>query len=167
MVHYNVPSHPLSRTQRVVLLVVLLAAYVRTLAVLFRPVQLRLWNSFSEADLVIMTCLISPFILARFFTPLHRVTRIAWGLGCVMALDLVFFAMMAFGPLGSGHPSLEALGSYYMGLAKLVLIPITLILLVVACLKGERITVIALGFLCLVGATLYATYPPEMSTAVG
>lgn len=159
MVFYNNPSHPLSRTQRVVLLVIFVAVYVRTLVMFLRPVQVRLLNAFSGMDLAIMAGLILPFILAPLGWRFQRVTRAAWVVGAVMALDLVFFAMMEFGPFGSGHPSLEALGSVYLGLAKLALIPIMLVLLIVACLQGERITVIALGFLCLMGATLYATYP--------
>ena len=159
MIYYDVPSHPLSRTQRVVLLAILIAAYVLTVTTFFRPVQLRLLNRFSEIDLAIMAGLILPFILAPLVAKFQRITRMAWVLSAVMALDLVFFAMMEFGPLGSGHPSLEALGSVYLGLAKLALIPATLILLVVACLKGERINVIGVGFICLTGVTLYAIYP--------
>ena len=47
----------------------------------------------------------------------------------------------------------------YHVLAKLLLISTTLILLVVSCMKGERINVIAVGFFCLADVTLYATYP--------
>ena len=159
MTYYNVPSHPLSRTQRVVLLVILVATYVWTVAVFFRPVQLRVLNSFDKMDLAIMAGLILPFMVARLYSPLLAVTRVAWGISAIMALDLVFFAMMEFGPLGSGHPSLEALGSVYLGVAKLVLIPATLILLAVANIQGERIGIIALGFICLTGVTLYALYP--------
>jgi hypothetical protein len=158
--YYNVPSHPLSRTQRVVLLVILVATYVWTVTVFFRPVQLRVLNSFAKIDLAIMAGLILPFMLAPLYSPLLAVTRVAWGISAIMALDLVFFAMMEFGPLGSGHPSLEALGSVYLGVAKLVLIPATLILLAIANIRGERIGIIALGFICLTGVTLYATYPP-------
>lgn len=159
MIYYNVPIHPLSRTQRVALLVIFVVVYARTMFMFFRPAQLRLLNSFSEVDLAIVAGLMLPFILAPFFRRFHHVTRLAWVLCAVMALDLVFFASMTFGPLGSGHPSLEALGSYYLGLAKLVLIPVTLVLLAVAGMKGEHMGVIGLGFVCLAGATLYATYP--------
>ena len=159
VVYYNIPSHPLSRTQRVTLLVIFLVVYVRTVVMFLRPVQVRILNSFSGVDLAIMAGLILPFIAAPLVRSFQRITRMAWVVAAVMALDVVFFAMMEFAPSGSGHPSLEALGTVYLGLAKLALIPITLLLLIISCLKGERINVIGLGFLCLIGATLYATYP--------
>ena len=105
-----------------------------------------------------MASLILPFILSPLVARFHFATRMAWGICALMALDIVFFALMEFGPLGSGHPSLEALGSYYLGLAKLVLIPIALILLAVANLKGEHIGIIGIGFVCLAGEALYGTY---------
>jgi hypothetical protein len=43
-------------------------------------------------------------------------------------------------------------------MAKCVLIPIVFVLLSLACMKGERIVVVVLGFLCLAGETLYAYY---------
>jgi hypothetical protein len=142
------------------LLAVLIAGYVVAVLVFFRPVQLRVWNDFGLADLLIMGVLILPFIC----TPLvarasHRATRWAWGVCTVMALDVVCFAVAELGPLGSGHPSLESLVSYFLALAKPVLVPLGLILLSVGWIKGERIAIVATGFLCLVGETLYGTYP--------
>jgi hypothetical protein len=40
-----------------------------------------------------------------------------------------------------------------------------LILLGIACLKGEQLAIVFAGFLCLAGETLYATYPLEWWTA--
>jgi hypothetical protein len=75
-----------------------------------------------------------------------------------MALDLVCFTVAVFGPLGSGHPSLESLVSYFLAMAKPVLVPLVLALLSIACVKGEHMAVVATGFLCAAGETLYATY---------
>ena len=49
--------------------------------------------------------------------------------------------------------------SYYLALAKPILIPVVLTLLATACLKGERMVVVTVGFLCAAGETLYGTYP--------
>ena len=49
--------------------------------------------------------------------------------------------------------------SYFVALAKPVLIPVVLVLLGIACVKGERIVVVEAGFLCAAGETLYGTYP--------
>lgn len=86
-------------------------------------------------------------------------TRFAWAVSAVMALDLVFFAIAEFRPLGSGHPSLESLASYVLAMARPVLVPVALALLGVACVKGERVAIVATGFLCLAGETLFAAYP--------
>jgi hypothetical protein len=58
-----------------------------------------------------------------------------------------------------GHPSLESLISYFVALAKPVLVPLALVLLGIACFKGERLAVVVAGFVCLAGETLYGTYP--------
>ena len=148
------------RGVRVVQLALCVAAYILALYLFFQPVKLRIWNAFSAVDLVLMACLILPFMVAPLLArPLHRITRYAWVVSAVMALDLAFFAIGELGPFGSGHPSLESLASYFLAMAKLVLIPTALILLSVACIKGERMALVAAGFLCLVGETLYATYP--------
>jgi quinol-cytochrome oxidoreductase complex cytochrome b subunit len=113
-------------------------------------------------DLLAMAIMILPFMIVPWLDrsrPLKRVTRWAWILSAVMALDLVFFTSGTLGPFGSGHPSLEALGSSFLGIAKPVLVPVTLVLLGIACIKGERMLVVSLGFLCLAAETLYAVYP--------
>ena len=137
--------------------------YAIAVAALFRPAHLRVWNNLGTVDVVVMTCLVLPFMtLPRLdrFRPLVRVTRYAWWISAFMALDVLFFASGVLGPLGgSGHPSLEALGSYFLGMAKLVLVPATLVLLTIAGLKGERRILIALGFMCLAAETLYTVHP--------
>ena len=148
------------RPRRMLLLALLGAGYVLALYLFFRPVQLRIWNHFGAVDLLVMASLILPFMVVPLLVrPRHRVTRYAWGVAAVMALDLVFFAVGEFGPLGSGHPSLESLGSYFLAMAKPVLVPVALALLGVACVKGEQLAIIVTGFLCVAGETLYATYP--------
>ena len=146
---------------RVTALALLIVAYLGIVAGLFRVVHRRVWNDFGAADVLVMIAMILPFMIVPWLDrarPLTRVTRVAWALCAVMALDVLFLTAGTFGPLGSGHPSLEALGSYFLGLAKPVLVPVSLVLLSVACLRRERMTLVALGFLCLVGETLYATY---------
>jgi len=136
------------------------AGYLLGLYLCFRPVQMRIWNDFSAVDVFTMAGLILPFIvLPLLVRPRLHVTRYAWGISAVMALDLVFLGLAEFGPLGSGHPSLESMASYFLALAKVVLVPVVLVLLGVAWAKGERMVVVALGFLCLLGETLYGTYP--------
>ena len=145
---------------RNILLTSLVALYLAAIAIFLRPVHLRVWNALGPLDVLIMACLILPFmILPRFVKPQVRIAEYAWIVSAVMALDLVFFAWGEFEPHGGGHPSLESLGSYFLAIAKPVLVPVTLILLSVACVKGERMVLVATGFLCLVGETLYATYP--------
>ena len=99
-----------------VLLAFLSAGYFLALYVFFRPVQVRIWNYFSAVDVFMMACLILPFMVVPLLvSPRHRVTRYAWGVSAVMALDLVFFAVAEFGPLGTGHPSLESLALVLSG----------------------------------------------------
>ena len=155
----NESSSPVSRGITVAAAVLL---YVVAVVGLFRPIQFRIWNHLGTPDVVVMTCLVLPFvILPRLerFRPRERVTRYAWWISAFMALDVLFFATIVFGPLGSGHPSIEALGSYLLGLAKMVLVPTTLVLLVIAGLKGERPILIVLGFICLAAQTLYTVRP--------
>ncbi len=141
-------------------LVALIAGYLLAMYLYFRPVQLRIWNDLGAVDVLTMAGLILPFMVMRAFArPRLRLTRYAWGASAVMALDLVCFALAVVGPLGSGHPSLESLVSYYLALAKPVLIPVVLALLAIACVKGEPMVVVAAGFLCAAGETLYGTYP--------
>jgi hypothetical protein len=151
-----------SRPIRITLLAALIAGYIVAVRLGFRPVQLRVWNDFGTVDLVIMGALILPFIVVpRFVRPGCRVTRWAWGVSALMAMDVVFFGLGELGPLGSGHPSLESLLSYFLALAKPVLVPVGLILLSVACIKREQVVLVVTGFLCLVGETLYGTYPTD------
>jgi hypothetical protein len=155
-----VTSVAASPPSRVVQLACLIAGYLLAIYVFFRPVQLRLWNDLGAVDVLTMAGLILPFMVVPWLVrPRHRVTRYAWGASAVMALDLVCFAMAVFGPLGGGHPSLESLVSYFLALAKPVLVPVVLVLLSIACVKGERMVVVATGFLCAAGETLYSTYP--------
>jgi hypothetical protein len=146
---------------RVAQLATLIACYLLAMYLCFRPVQLRIWNDFGAFDVLAMAGLILPFIvMPRFVRPRLRVTRYAWGASAVIALDVVCFAVGVFGPHGGGHPSLESLVSYFVALAKPVLVPVVLVLLGIACVKGERMVVVAAGFLCAAGETLYGTYPP-------
>ena len=145
---------------RIALLVVLSAGYLLALYAFYQPVHLRIWNSFSAVDVLVMACLILPFVVVPLLVrPRHRVTRFAWGVCAVMALDVVFFALAVFAPLGSGHPSLESLASFFMAMAKPFLVPVALVLLGIACVKGERMALVALGFLCVAGESLYGAYP--------
>jgi hypothetical protein len=138
----------------------LIAGYLLAMYLRFRPVQLRIWNDLGAVDVLTMAGLILPFMVMPWFArPRLRVTRHAWGASAVMALDAVCFAVAVFGPLGSGHPSLGSLVSYYLALAKPVLVPVVLALLAVACVKGEQTVVVTAGFLCATGETLYGTYP--------
>lgn len=138
----------------------LIAAYLLAVYLCFRPVQLRIWNDLGAADVVTMAGLILPFMVMPWVArPRLRVTRYAWGASVVMALDVVCFASAVFGPLGSGHPSLESLVSYFLAQTRPILVPVVLALLCIAGVKGERMVVVAAGFLCAAGETLYATYP--------
>jgi hypothetical protein len=138
----------------------LIAAYLLAVYLCFRPVQLRIWNDLGAVDVFTIAGLILPFMVMPWVArPRLRVTRYAWGASVVMALDFVCFALAVFGPLGSGHPSLESLVSYFLALAKPILVPVVLALLCIACVKGERMVVVAAGFLCAAGETLYGTYP--------
>jgi hypothetical protein len=147
-------------SSRVVQLACLIAGYLLAIYLFFRPVHLRVWNDLGAIDVFTMAGLILPFMAVPWLVRPHlRVTRYAWGASAVMALDLACFAMGVFGPRGGGHPSLESLISYFLAMAKPVLVPVVLVLLSIACIKGERMIVVATGFLCAAGETLYATYP--------
>jgi len=67
--------------------------------------------------------------------------------------------VLAFGvgllaPSG-GHPSLEALVSYFLGMAKIAIVPLALGALVVAAWRGERALTLVLGAICLATETVY------------
>lgn len=155
------PTHEMeSRPLRIGLLVLLAGMYLLAVGLFFRPVQLRVWNDFGILDLAIMGALILPFILVSWIgRPRHGVTRWARGIAALLALDVVFFAAGELGPLGTGHPSLESVASYFLAVAKPVLIPVALTLLGIACVRGERIAIVVTGFVCLAGETLYGSYP--------
>ena len=141
-------------------LAALFAGYVVAVAVFFRPVHLRVWNSLGAVDVLVMAALTLPFLLiARPARAPAPATRYAWIACAVMALDVVCFAVGEFGPHGGGHPSLVSLVSYFLALGKMVLVPLALALLAVAGARGERLTVIAAGLACVAAETLYATYP--------
>jgi hypothetical protein len=115
---------------RPVLLAALIGGYLLAMYLCFRPVQLRIWNDLGAVDVLTMAGLILPFLVMPWLArPRLRVTRYAWGASAVMAL------------------------------AKPVLIPVVVGLLAVACVKGEQMVIVAAGFLCAVGETLYGTYP--------
>jgi hypothetical protein len=142
---------------RVAQLALLIGGYVTALYALFVPVQIRVWNG--VVDLLVSGAMILPFIVLPLLVRLReRATRLAWILMAVMAVDLVFLAVIAFAPTG-GHPSLEAIASLFLGMAKLVLVPVSLVLLSAGFLKGERLIVVATGFVCLLGEALYGIYP--------
>ena len=146
---------------RILQLALLIGGYVTALYALFLPVQIRLWGDFGAVDLLVSGALILPFIVLPLRVRLReRATRLAWILMAVMAVDLVFLAVIAFAPTG-GHPSLEAIASLFLGMAKLVLVPVSLVLLSVGFLKGERLIVVATGFVCLLGEALYGIYPMD------
>ena len=150
--------HVRPTSQRIVVLSLLTLGYVLSLYLFFRPVQAAIRNGISGLNLFTMTYLVAPFMVVRLAVTLQdRFTRYAWTLCAIMALDVVFFAGAEFGMLG-GHPALGSVLSMFLGMAKCVLIPAALVLLGLACLKAERIFVVALGFLCVTGETLYAYY---------
>lgn len=77
-----------------------------------------------------------------------------------MALDVLAFAVGILAPTG-GHPSLEAVASLFIGVGKVALVPAALLSLVVAAFRGERVTTILLGTMCLIGETLYTLGNPD------
>ena len=147
-----------STYQRIVVVGLLTLGYLLSLYLFFRPVQAAIQYQISGLNLFTMTYLVVPFLVVRMGVSLHhRFTRYAWVLCAIMALDVLFLAGAEFGILG-GHPPLGSVLSMFLGMAKCVLIPAALVLLGLACVKGERMFVVASGFLCLTGETLYATY---------
>lgn len=138
-----------------------LASFLLAIHYFFWRVQLRIWNYMSWIDLVVMTALIAPFLLSRGPLPLRsRWTHVAWWICALMALDVLSFAVGTLAPSG-GHPSLEALVSLWLGVAKIALVPAALLALVVATLRGERVATIALGTICVIGETLYTVGNPD------
>lgn len=143
------------------MLALLISGYIAALYLFFTPVQLRVWNRFGALDVAVMACLVLPFVLMPALLRMQRwVTRCAWAVAAVMALDVLFFAVAEFAPTG-GHPSLESAASFFLALAKPVLVPALVALLSASYLQGERLMVVVTGFVCLVGETLYGTYPTD------
>jgi hypothetical protein len=144
-------------------LALLIGAFAAAVFVWLLPVQGWLWGS-ANGKVLVSAVPILPFILLPLvIRPLQRPTRIAWVLAAVMALDLVFFAISVFAPTG-GHPSLEAMGALFLGMAKPFLVLASIVLLSVAFLRGERFVVVALGFVCLLAEALFALYPLDFLT---
>jgi hypothetical protein len=148
-------------------LALLAATFVVALVLLLGPVQRRLWTVASGVpDVIVSGLMILPFVLLPLFVrPLHRLTRWAWILAAVMSLDILFFILTTFAPTG-GHPSFEALASFYLGLMKPFLVLIAVSLLGVGFIRGERALTVVLGFICLLGEALYGFYPPEIFGAL-
>jgi hypothetical protein len=148
---------------RALQLALFIGAFAAAVFVWLVPVQAWLWRS-ADGKVLVSAVPILPFILLPLvIRPLQRSTRIAWMLAAVMALDLVFLMIADFAPTG-GHPSLEAMGSLFLGLAKPFLVLASIVLLSVAFLGGERLVVVALGFICLLAEALFALYPIDFLT---
>ena len=141
-------------------LALLVGAFAAAVFVWFVPVQRWLWTT-ADGKALLSAIPILPFVaMPLVVRPLQRLTRVAWMLAAVMALDLVFFVIMEFAPTG-GHPSLEALLSLFLGVAKPLLVLTAIVLLSIAFLRGERFVVVALGFVCLLAELLFAIYPTD------
>jgi hypothetical protein len=139
----------------------ILITYLAGVNVFLTPVQLRVWNYLNGIDVLVMVALVAPFIATRWVSPSNlRATRVAWYLAAVMALDVVFFAIMTFAPIG-GHPSLESVVLGFTGLLKVLLVPAALLALVIAFTNGERISTITLGLICMVCETVYIVPVPN------
>jgi hypothetical protein len=140
---------------RALLAIVCVAMCVATVKLLFRYVQIRIWNHLNWIDLVAMTALVAPFLASKWMLPPRtRAAQLAWWICALTALDVLAFAVGILAPSG-GHPSLEAVVSVFIGAAKVALVPAALLSLVVAALRGERAATVVLGTLCLIGETLY------------
>ena len=145
----------------------LAVAILAVAGVLFAPV-VRHFADFSFGAGVFAGFVLSvPFLALRYYVELeHRTTRVAWALVAFMAIDFLFLGVALVAPTG-GHPSFEALGTLYMMLAKLILLPAALLLLIVAMFRGELPRIVALGFLALFGESFYTVIPPEIMQGIG
>ena len=142
-------------------LALLVGGFVAALVLLFLPVQRRLVEG-GGAGIFVSAIFILPFLMVPLvIRPLQRPTRIAWILAAVMALDLVFWAVLEFAPTG-GHPSYEGMASLLLGMIKPILVTAAAVLLSMAFRRGERFVVVALGFVCLLGEALYGLYPIDV-----
>jgi hypothetical protein len=154
----NTPS---SMSSRIVLAVFALVVFVLVVWFRFQPFQLRFWQHLSWVDVVVMVALVAPFLASRWLLGSRtRATRLAWWVCALMALDVLAFAVTILAPT-HGHPSLEVMVSFYLGVGKVALVPVALLFLVAAALRGERATIIVLGTVCLIGETLYTLGNPD------
>ena len=145
-------------TRRLLQLALLVAGFIAALLLLFMPVQYHLRQGGWGGEFV-SAIFVVPFVLLPLAVrPLQHVTRVAWVLAAVMALDLVFFAIMTFAPTG-GHPSFEGLASLALGMLKPILVTVAAVLLSIGLWRGERFLTVALGFVCLAAEALYGFYP--------
>jgi hypothetical protein len=151
---------------RSVQLALLIGVFVAALLLLFLPVQRQLNNGVSGSKgFLVSAIFILPFLTARFvIRPFQRATRVAWILAAVMALDLVFWVFILYAPSG-GHPSLEAMGSLFLGFLKPILVLVAAVLLSMGFLRGERFVVVVLGFICVLAEAIYGLYPIDMLLA--
>lgn len=147
--------------RRGTLAVFAVASFLLATTLAFRFIQLRIWNHLNWIDLLVMTALMAPFLASRWpLPPRSRWTHVAWWLCALMALDVLAFAVGLLAPTG-GHPSLEAVASLFLGAGKVALVPAAVLCLVVAALRGERVTTVLLGTMCLIGQTLYTLVHPD------
>jgi hypothetical protein len=142
--------------------IAIVAVFLLTVNRFLHPVQLRIWNYFGALDVLLMLALTLPFIATRWLGPKHlSATRLFWWICVAMTIDVLAFTLGEFAPMGSGHPSLESLVSYFMGMAKIVLVPAGLVTLAIASVKGERWPTVLLGLMCLIGETRFTATDPE------
>ncbi len=148
-------------------LVQLAVATVAVVGVLFAPVVRHVANLSFGTAVLLGALFTAPFLALRYSVELERrTTRWVWALVAVMAVDFLFLAIALIAPTG-GHPSFEALGSLYLMLAKLILMPASLALLIMTMFRGEQPRIVALGFLALFGESLYIVIPPEILQSAG
>lgn len=141
--------------RRWLLAALLVLVFVAAVDLPFRYVQLRIWNHLSWVDLCAMTVLAAPFLGARWALPHRtRAAGIAWWICTLLALDVLAFGVGILAPTG-GHPSLEALVSYFLGIGKVVLVPAALASLAAGAWRGEHALTLLLGTCCLAVETVY------------
>lgn len=145
-------------TRRLLQLALLLGGSIAALVLLFMPVQYHQRQG-GGPGFFVSAIFILPFVLLPLVArPRERVTRVAWMMAAVMALDLVFWAVAVYAPTG-GHPSFEGMATLFLGMAKPILVPVAAVLLSIGFLRGERFLAVVLGFICLVAEGLYGFYP--------
>ena len=144
-----------SRTPRFAVLTLLIAASGVSAYLLRREVQPTVYDSKHANAALGVAALSLPFLLLPALMPMRtRATKVAWILCVIMAIDGFLIGFMKGGwSTGGGHPALEVMVSVLLGYAKLALVPASTVLLGWGWLKGERLALIATGFLCLVAAS--------------